>query len=380
MESRPKVLFVNPAPNVFGAEASMLRLIGAGGMDAAVAAPTGGSLERELATRGLTFFPLEVATRPAWKNPLPHLRFFFRLVGILRHFRPDALVVNLDGHTPLVVAAAQLLRMPVIRFCRFEFTPPARALERWAWRHCNAVVCPSETVKAQFVAWAPQPLADATAALYDSCDIGARDEAGASAFRREFALEDAELAGYFGRLDPAKDIPCAIRATARLAAKRPALRLVIAGGSADAKSAAERRKLERLADELGVADRIVFTGYLAREKVPGAMAALSILVLPSRSESFGTVLAEAWNLGIPTIAADAGACRETTLASGGGLLHPPGDDEALADAMEQLLADRLLRERLGRAGMEWTQANCDAKSRSERFRAVLARAIEGRNP
>ena len=377
MEARPRVLFVNPAPNVFGAEASLLRLLAAGRLDAAVAAPPGGTLEEELRKFGVPFFALECAGVRAAKNPLPHLRFLRAFHRILRTFRPGVVVQNLDGNAPLVAAAARLCGVPLLRFCRFEFTPPAHRRERWAWRQAREIVCPSETVRGQVAAWAPPNLASHTHALYDSCECGEPDEAGAARFRRQFDLEDAEIVGYVGRLDPAKDIATAVRALAKLASARPKLRLVVAGEVANGPFPQERARLEKLAAALGVANRLVFTGYLPRERMPGAMTAFSVLVLPSLSESFGTVLAEAWSIGTPTVSTEAGACREITLASGGGLLFPPGDDFALALALDRLLSHPELCDSLGKSGRSWTLSHCEPGAYAARFVEIL-RAAEGR--
>jgi glycosyltransferase involved in cell wall biosynthesis len=114
-----------------------------------------------------------------------------------------------------------------------------------------------------------------------------------------------------------------------------------------------RAALEREARELGVAERVHFLGEVA-DAVPYFRAA-DVFALPSvaRSEAFGIVQLEAMACGVPVV--------NTRLDSGvpfvspdgvTGLTVPPGDDEALADALNQLLDDPPLRARLGEQGRQ----------------------------
>jgi len=81
----------------------------------------------------------------------------------------------------------------------------------------------------------------------------------------------------------------------------------------------------------------------------GLMGALDVLVLPSRQEPFGTVLAEAMNAGTPVVATRVGGVAEVVVDGVTGRLVEPGDVTALADAVVEVLEHR---ERMGRAGRE----------------------------
>jgi glycosyltransferase involved in cell wall biosynthesis len=110
-------------------------------------------------------------------------------------------------------------------------------------------------------------------------------------------------------------------------------------------------------------------GY--RTDVPAIMAACDVCILPSESESFGMVLAEAWAAGIPTVASDIGGCREITMASGGGFLAPVDDHRSFAQQVLRMLADPSLARKLGQAGEAWVKAKCNSKAYAARFQELL---------
>jgi glycosyltransferase involved in cell wall biosynthesis len=151
-----------------------------------------------------------------------------------------------------------------------------------------------------------------------------------------------------GRLVRLKGFDLLIRAFARLPRTLPA-RLVIIG------EGAERPALERLIVELGVANRATLLGVQANPWK--YMARAHVVVLPSRTEGLGNVIGEAMALSVPVVAA---RCSEGVgeYLDGGrcGLLVPPEDVSALAEALERVLTDDGLRRQLAQWGAERAEA------------------------
>jgi glycosyltransferase involved in cell wall biosynthesis len=109
-----------------------------------------------------------------------------------------------------------------------------------------------------------------------------------------------------------------------------------------------------LRDELGLVDRVAFSGF--RMDVPVVMSALDILVLASASpEPFGRVLIEAMAAARPVVAADAGAAREIIEDGVQGLLVPPRDAEAMARAIIHLRTHRDAAILMGQKGQDTVQ-------------------------
>jgi glycosyltransferase involved in cell wall biosynthesis len=96
--------------------------------------------------------------------------------------------------------------------------------------------------------------------------------------------------------------------------------------------------------------RCLVVERISEEEKRDLLAAMDLLALPSRTDSFGIVLLEAWCYRKPVIAARAGGVEEVVEDAGGGCLVPFGDHRRLANAMNELLSDTGLRDRLGESG------------------------------
>ena len=104
--------------------------------------------------------------------------------------------------------------------------------------------------------------------------------------------------------------------------------------------------------DLGIASRITFHGWLDGAGVQRLLAASDALVLPSRAEGLPMVVIEAMAHGLAVLCTPVGTVQDAVTDGVNGLLVPPRDVEALADALARLVADPGLRRRLGRAGRE----------------------------
>lgn len=158
---------------------------------------------------------------------------------------------------------------------------------------------------------------------------------------------------YFGRLDVIqKGLDTLLQAVAILARKRPEMELRIAGRGKD------MERVRSMSRELGVERNVRLLGAVDEAERQRLFAGAAVQLMPSRFEGFGMVAAEAMAAGVPLIAAAAGSLPEVVDAPRGGLLVPPGDAGALAEAADRLLADASAREAL----------SASARVSAERFR------------
>ncbi|MEM1361677.1 MAG: glycosyltransferase [Pseudomonadota bacterium] len=148
---------------------------------------------------------------------------------------------------------------------------------------------------------------------------------------RELPQDGSTHLVFVGRLAPVKGLRVLIEALTQI--DDPDIRLTIVG---DGK---ERRPLEAMAAPL--AERVHFTGYLSQDEVAALLATASAFVLPSFAEGVPVVLMEALAAGIPVIATRITGVPELVEDGDFGFLVPPGDPEALAQAIRRLgaLAD-----------------------------------------
>ncbi|MFD4368496.1 glycosyltransferase [Rhodococcus sp. NPDC058521] len=153
-----------------------------------------------------------------------------------------------------------------------------------------------------------------------------------------------------GRLVPRKGFDTAIAALTEL----PDAELVIAGGPAHGSldHDPEAVRLLRLADELGVRDRVDMPGQVSREDMPALLRSADVVTCTPWYEPFGIVPVEAMACGVPVVAAAVGGMLDTVVDGSSGRLVPPRDSAALSAAVGRLLADEKTRAALGRAGRE----------------------------
>jgi D-inositol-3-phosphate glycosyltransferase len=170
-----------------------------------------------------------------------------------------------------------------------------------------------------------------------------------TAARERLHLSGLRLALYVGRLQPHKGPDVAVRTLAEAVARDPAAKdlvLAIVGGPSGADHGAEVSRLMGLAGALGVSERVMLFPPQPQHKLADFYAAADVVLVPSRSESFGLVALEAQACGTPVIAAAVGGLRYVVEDGAGGFLvegHDPADH---AERLLQILVDPELASRL----------------------------------
>ncbi|MGH2676221.1 MAG: glycosyltransferase family 4 protein, partial [Actinomycetota bacterium] len=150
---------------------------------------------------------------------------------------------------------------------------------------------------------------------------------------------------FVNRLDPRKGFRVMVEAFRRLALERPDVLLVVAG---DGRGRAAFGDLP-----IEVRARVVMLGSVAHADLPRYHAASEVFCAPATGrESFGIVLVEAMAAGLPVVASDIAGYREVVRDGIEGILVPPRDPGALAEALGRILDDPANRTALGRAGRE----------------------------
>jgi glycosyltransferase involved in cell wall biosynthesis len=162
------------------------------------------------------------------------------------------------------------------------------------------------------------------------------------------------VVGIVGRLQPWKGQDRLLRAIAAVSRRSHDIYGLIVGGNAYGLSPAYEAELHRLARELGIEDRVIFTGQVP-EAAPYTQL-MDVSVNASHIESFGLVLLEAMALSVPVVAFNAGGPAEIIESERSGILVPMEGTPSLADAIERLVSDGELRRRIGEFGYERYQA------------------------
>jgi glycosyltransferase involved in cell wall biosynthesis len=294
---------------------------------------------------------MALARDEGFETTLVELQRSYRLDGavqlarLLRLERADVLHTHtLAAANALSRVAGRFARVPVVSHLHIanHFRASTRllvaGLDNATARSAAALVAVSEGTKR---AYEEQGYPHRIRVIYNGVESRPAD---ADGVRDELAIpSDAPLVAEVGRLCDVKGQRELIDALAQV----PEARAVFVGADVEQGGAYERT-LRRRAEDAGVADRVVFAGY--RQDAGRIIAAADVLALPSWTEGLPLVVLEAMALGRPVVATRVGGTPELVGDGETGVLVPPRDVGALAEALQRLLGDEPLRRRLGEAG------------------------------
>jgi glycosyltransferase involved in cell wall biosynthesis len=187
------------------------------------------------------------------------------------------------------------------------------------------------------------------------------------AFRQAKGLPERFVL-FLGTLEPRKNLTTLVQAFARTQAARQGVKLVIAGGKGW-----YYQEIFASVERFGLEDAVLFPGFVPDAELPLWYNTATVFVYPSLYEGFGLPLLEAMACGTPVIGADASCIPE--VVGDAGLLIPPHDAAALADALECLLADADLRADLSQRGRALAAAytwEAAANATVDSYRRALA--------
>lgn len=287
----------------------------------------------------------------------------------------------LHGHgllwTPLFAAAAHRARIPLVVTLHNLVPPPSelslvqKVALRAALGRATRIIAVSDAVaQSARLALAGGSTADRVRVVRNGIDTApfengpTREEA-----RRALALPpDAPVAVCLARLSPEKGVADLVDAAT--CAKTPNLIVLIAGDGP------ERDALARRIEATGLIGRVLLLGR--RDDVPRLLRAADVAVVPSREEGLGLAAVEAMAAGVPVIATEAGGLPEV-VTDGCGVLVPPGDPDALAEALDVFLSPSLVNpgtfRMFGIAGRERVRSCFTAERMAAETRAVYAEAL-----
>jgi len=296
--------------------------------------------------------PTNPPYRPAWVGRLRGLRAACRLLPYLAALwracgRADLvhLMANSGWSWHLYAAPAlwvgRLRRVPVIVNYRGGEAPGflarSGALVRASMAQAAALVVPSGFLVGVFAAHRMPALVVPN--IVDRALFGPATPADAG------AADGGEAILVARNLEPIYDIATALRAYARLRRQRPQARLVIAG------SGPEGDALRALAAGLGVADGVEFTGRIGRDAMATRLRTSRVALNPSRVDNMPNSVLEALASGVPVVSTRVGGVGHIVEHDRSALLVPAGDDAAMAQALQRVLDDPALAQRLRAAGL-----------------------------
>ena len=194
-----------------------------------------------------------------------------------------------------------------------------------------------------------------------------RDDPTVAVLRQKYKLPERFVL-YIGTVEPRKNLERLATAFAVIAKDDKTIGLVIAG-----KMGWMMDKLSGVVERLGLASRVIFTGFILEEEKPVLLSLCTIFVYPSLYEGFGLPVLEALACGAPTITSNTSSLPE--VAGAAAILIDPTDTAAMTAAMQRLLDDETLREEVRARGLE--QASKFTWGKTASLTANVYRTISG---
>jgi glycosyltransferase involved in cell wall biosynthesis len=287
-----------------------------------------------------------------WRSLAAHL-------AALRSYPSDVVHANMASpwSCQYAVAAAGLLRRRVVAVYQLP-VPPINRLQRIAKRVTSLAVNRHVGV-GEHTSREVEQLLSLPKASVRTIHNGVPDEPVEPTPR---ALNSFTV-GAVGRLEWQKGYDLLLRALVNAA---PVTAVLVGDGG-------ERARLERLAIKLGVANRVVWTGWQSNPR--SYLPTFDAFVLPSRFEGFPLSVLEAMLAEVPVVATDVGSVSEAVVSGQTGLLVPPENPAALADALDDLLRDADLRRRLGTSGRRLVLGRFTASHMASAFESLYAELV-----
>jgi glycosyltransferase involved in cell wall biosynthesis len=322
---------------------------------------------------------VEVSNIPAGPNLNPIL--FARLAREIRRQQTDLVhthLIHADLHGQL---AARVLKVPGISSVHgthgFYEKEPYRSAARLAGHLAQRTIAISDYA-GEFVERVAIAPSERIRVIHygidsESWDITPNER---REHRRAFGLRSDEIAiGIASRLVPDKGHDVAINAFSSLVQRIPTARLLIAGAGP------LQPELEALALRICPPDRVRFLGYVADMR--GFFGACDLVLfpsLPSFGEGFGLAALEAMAAGVPVLASNAGPLPEVVSDGVSGLVLPPGEPTAWAEAMVDLATNPARRHQLGEQGRTHAQQRFSVEEMADQtvgvYQEVLGRKID----
>ena len=307
---------------------------------------------------------IETSRLPIWEyriDSLHNCRTFREQLRFARDLRRHRIqIVHTYNFYPNVFAlpAARLARAPrviaSIRDTGVYQTPMQKRVQRLACRLADCIVVNAEAVRRWLIEEGYEQ--KRIVVIRNGVDLSRFQGKGeGQRLRQELGVPPrAPIVAVVSRLHELKGLDDFLEAAAALSARHRDARFLIVGDrlalkdGAVVKEGVYRSGLEDLARRLGIADRVVFTGF--RLDVPELLQEVTVSVLPSLSEGLSNFLLESMAAGVPVVATRVGGSPEAVEDGETGILVPARDPATLARAIDAILSDSDLARRMGQAG------------------------------
>lgn len=356
-----KVLYLITELNIGGAEKVLVQQLRH--LDRSRFTPTvaclydgNGAVGQEIRALGIPVIDLGMTAKWRWDA-------FARLYQLLRRERPSILHTSLFHANISGRLMGRLAGVPIIICSEHTIAMESEwryRLNHWTSGLVDRVTTVSETMRQFCLTHIGLPT-EKVSLIYNGVEFSTQPQSTQAQARAELGLPaNGTILGAVSRFDPVKGVNYLLEALARL--HQPEVQLVLIGGGV------QRPELEAMAQKLGIAGRVHWAGF--RSNIPGLLPALDIFVQPSVYEGLPMSVLEAMAAGLPVVATAVGGTPEIVSDGVTGCLVPPRDPAALVQAIQTLISQPELRDRMGQAGLERVRQEFSVQQMVQRTEAL----------
>ncbi len=332
--------------------------------------PPGSRLESEAGALGITTLPLDVS-RYLHPGAMSSLRS--RISSV------EAEIIHCHQSKDIAtVVPAMLLsgrRCPIVLSKSMGSSIRKRdPLHRITYRHVSCILAISRAIRDNVIETTPAP-PDRVRVLHFPVDTMRFSPSAAARerVREEFGIpQKTTVVGYAARFTPGKGHEDLLESAAILRRRHTDFRLLLVGEPSYGESLYGER-IKRLANDLGLKDTVVFTGF--RRDVPEVMAAMDIFAFPSHAEAFGMVLIEAMAMELPVVSTNCDGVLDIVVDGETGIYVPPHEPDRCAAALDRLMGDAALRRSMGIAGRKRAVALFDWPEHLRRLESIYTELL-----
>ena len=376
-----RVLYVNPAGNVSGAENSLLALIGT--LDKKkyqpiMACPSQGGFSERCQALGLPVHPISFYN-PAFSSPYSMLvlrplqtrKLVSRIEEIARAEKVDLIHANSYLVGPASGTVARRLGIPIIWHIRdMRYGLKQIVIRYLAARLADRVLVVSQAVKDSFGGCLDKKVlvvhnGSLPVVLSEEDRVRCRAELGVG--------QDEFLVGNSGMLVPRKGQDIFVQIAHRVLSKIPQAKFVVVG-SAQPQSLGFEQHVKALAESLGIQEKVIFTGF--RKDALSITASMDIYLHTARwPDPLPRSVLEAMAAGVPVVAPSVGGIPEMIDDGESGLLYPMDDVEKAAEQAICLLESPQTSKSIGQAGAERIKSDFSIESHTRRVQEIYAELL-----
>lgn len=366
-----RVLFLNDSARIAGAEKSLALL--AGNLDAsrfekAVVCPPG-PYSAYLKERQIPVIESELYYYARRTGLRRYLHSLLKLVSLVRSFRPDIIHCNSYRAAHWGIPLALLLGVRVVCHIRdARYTRWSAWLMKHSPRSVRFIAISSAVRQALLSVGVDSARIDV---IHNCSDLKAFYPGVMPA--SDIVAKRGLRLGVFGRIEERKRVVDAVEAVGLLDESVDP-HLFIVGDAWTENGAAVERALRSRIRELGIENRVTFTGY--RTDIPEIIAALDMVLMPAEDEPFARVVLEGMCMEKPVIGTRSGGVPEVVEDGMSGLLVPPRDPQALAQAIRSLVDDPAAARRLAQHGRLRAINEFSVESHLRRVEETYGRVLE----